>query len=231
MRPALRLAPGLALAATLALVPALVPTLSGQSLQGRLRILRQGQPIGAESYEITATATEMQARGQLEIQVEGATVRQTAVQLLSADLSPRQYELRMEQPEKSWRRIDFSGGKATARYPLPDGKEDTQVYEFPDGRVTVLGLYHDFLLLARRYDLARGGVQTVRVFVPWGFQPGDATLELKGVKTETVDGAEQPVREFLITTPDSQLQLWVTESGRLVRLTAPLEGIEILPDR
>jgi hypothetical protein len=210
---------------------ALALALSGQSQQGRLRILRLGRPIGTETYEITATATEMQARGQLEIQVEGTTVRQTTVQLLSADLNPRQYELRMEQPEKTWRRVDFSGGQATARYPLPDGKEDTQVYEFPDGRVAILGLYHDFLLLVRRYDFAQGGLQTVHVFVPWGLQPGEATLELKGVKTEMVDGTEQPVRELAITTPDNQLQLWVTESGRFVRLVSPLESIEILPDR
>ena len=216
--------------AAAALLLAVVAPLSAQSQKGRLRILRHGQPIGAESYEITATATELQARGQLEIQVAGTTViRQTAVQLLSADLSPRQYELRMEEPEKNWRRFDFSGGKATVRYPLPDGKEDEQTFDFEGGRVTVLGLYHDFLLLARCYDFARGGPQSVRVFVLWALQPGEATLELKGVKTETVDGTDQPVREMAITTPDTQLQLWITESGRLVRLAAP-EGIEILPD-
>jgi hypothetical protein len=210
---------------------ALAPALSAQSGQGRLRILRAGQPIGTETYEITATSTEMQARGQLEIQVDGATVRQTSVQLLAADLNPRHYELRMDRPEKTWRRLDFSAGKATARYPLPDGKEDTQEFAFPDGRVTILGLYHDFLLLVRRYDFTQGGVQTVRVFVPLGLQPGEATLELKGVDSQDVDGVLQPVREFAITTPDNRLQLWVTESGRFVRLAAPLEGIEILPDR
>ncbi len=230
-RVLIRLAVALAVAALAApLAPPAAGQGSPQSQKGRLRILRAGQPIGTESYEIIATATEIQARGQLEIQAEGGAVRQSSIQLLSADLSPRQYELRLEQPQKSWRRVDFSGGKATARYPLPDGKEDTQEFAFPDGRVTILGLYHDFLLLARRYDFAQGGPQTVRVFVPWGLQPGEATLELKGVKTETVEGTEQPVRELAITTPDNQLQLWVTESGRLVRLAAPLEGVEILPD-
>lgn len=209
---------------------ALAAPLGAQSQKGRLRILSHGQPIGAESYEITATATEIQARGELEIQVDGNTVRQSAVQLLSSDLSPRQYELRMEQPDKTWRRVDFSGSKATARYPLPDGREDVQTFDFEGGRVTILGLYHDFLLLARRYDFARGGPQAVRVFVPWGLVPGEAVLELKGVETQTVDGVAQPVRELAITTPDSQLQLWVTESGRLVRLAAPLEGVEILPE-
>jgi hypothetical protein len=152
------------------------------------------------------------------------------VQLLSADLSPRHYELRIDQPEKTWRRVDFSGAKATARYPLPDGKEDTQEFAFPDGHVTILGLYHDFLLLARRYDFAQGGPQTLRVFVPLGLQPGEATLELKGMDSQDVDGVLQPVREFAITTTDNRLQLWVTESGRFVRLAAPLEAIEILPD-
>jgi hypothetical protein len=49
--------------------------------------------------------------------------------------------------------------------------------------------------------------------------------------SQDVDGVLQPVREFAITTTDNRLQLWVTESGRFVRLAAPLEGIEILPDR
>ena len=198
--------------------------------KGRLRILRQGQPIGSERYEVVSTATEVQAQGELEITVDNSTVHQNATLLLSADLSPRHYELKVEQPEKTWRRIDFAGGKATAHYPLGEGKEDEQVFEFGAGQLAILGLYHDFALLARLYDFSKGGAQSIRVFVPWSLQPGEALVELKGVEKLTVEGQEQPVRQLLITTEDSQVHLWVTEGGRFVRLLAPLEGVEVLPE-
>ena len=58
----------------------------------------------------------------------------------------------------------------------------------------------------------------------------EALVELKGVEKLTVEGQEQPVRQLLITTEDSQVQLWVTEGGRFVRLVAPLEGVEVVPE-
>lgn len=198
--------------------------------KGRLRILQNGQPIGSERYEIVATATEVQARGELEITIDEQAVRQTARLLLSADLVPRHYELTMELPEKSWRRIDFGGTTATAHYPLGEGKEDEQVFQFDTTRVGVLGLYHHFVLLGRLYDFSKGGSQTIRVFIPWSLQPGEARVELQGVEIQTVDGQPQPVRQLLIATEDSQVQLWVTEAGRFVRLRAPLENVEVLPE-
>lgn len=201
-----------------------------ESQSGRLRILLNGQPIGSERYEITGTATEIHARGELEIKVEGTTVRQTASLLLSGDLSPRMYEWKMEEPEKTWRRVEFSGTQGTLRYPLGEGKEDQQVFDFGTSRVAVLGLYHHFLLLARLYDFSKGGPQSIRVFVPQTGQPGLALVELKGVETQTVDAQPQAVRQLSITTEDSQVLLWVTESGRFVRLQAPLENVEVVPE-
>lgn len=212
------------------LAPALLGQAALQSQKGQLRVLRSGQPIGTERYEIIATATEVQSRGELEITVDDVSFRQSSTLLLSADLMPRQYELKMEEPEKSWRRVEFSAGKATMRYPLAQGKEDVQEFVFGSDRVAVLGLYHEFALLARLYDASQGGAQTLRVFVPATGQPGVATVEMKRVETREVDGQPVPVREFSVTTEDSQLQLWITESGRLVRLLAPLENIEVVAE-
>lgn len=198
--------------------------------KGKLRILRHGQAIGSERYEVVVTATEVQTRGELEITVDNVTVRQSSSLLLTAGLVPRHYELKVEQPENTWRRIDFSGTTATAHYPLGEGKEDEQVFQFGADRVAVLGLYHDFALLARLYDFSKGGAQSIRVFVPWSLQPGEALVEMKGVEKQTVNGREQLVRQLLIATEDSQIQLWVTEDGRFVRLVAPLEGVEVLPE-
>src|SRR5574341_973148 len=71
--------------------------------KGKLRILRQGKLIGNERYEVVTTVNEVQTRGDLEITVEGATVRQSSSLVLGSDLAPRHYELKMEQPENTWR--------------------------------------------------------------------------------------------------------------------------------
>ncbi|MGH9804215.1 MAG: hypothetical protein ACRD4D_03500, partial [Candidatus Acidiferrales bacterium] len=124
----------------------------------------------------------------------------------------------------------FEGGRATISFPRDDGKDEQQVYDF-GGRVALLDInvFHHFLLLVRLYDFAKGGPQTVSVFVPQSVQPGSVTLELEGVETMTVDAAPQPVRRFSILSEDNRLQLWVTETGRFVRLTVPQAEVEVLP--
>lgn len=203
-----------------------------EPLSDRLRILVNGQPIGQERYRITRTATEIEARGEVELEVEGQKIRQTSRLLLGADLSPRSYEWRMETPRTAWVKVEFAGAVATLRYPLPEGKEDQQVFEFATPRVALLdnNIFHHYLLLAEFYDYKAGGVQTVKVFVPQAVQPGEARLELRGVETLEVEGRPQPVRQLVITTEDNEVLLWLTESGRFVRLRAPQTNAEVVAE-
>jgi hypothetical protein len=196
--------------------------------KGRLSVRRDGKLIGQENYEIIATATEVQARGELELEMEDMTIRQSSTLLLSADLSPRTYEWKMVQPESTWRRMAFSGNQGTVQYPLTKDKVDQQVFDFGTARVAILGLYHHFLLLAQLYDFSRAGPQTFRVFLPHPIRPGDATVVLEGVEEESVGGVRQPVRRLAITTEDGQVLLWVSESGQFVRLRAPLINEEVI---
>ena len=203
-----------------------------ESETGRLRILLNGQPIGSEHFQITGTATEIHARGEVVLTVGDQTLRQTSSLLLAADLSPRNYEWKMEEPKKTWLHLQFNGGQGTITFLREDNKEDQQVFEFGSSRVAVLDInfFHHYLLLARLYDFARGGAQTIKVFVPQTGQPGEVTVELKGVETETVEGQAQPVRQLSITTEDNQVLLWLTESGRFVRLRAPQNNVEVVPE-
>jgi len=205
---------------------------SGSSQEGRLRILVRGQAIGSEHYEINTTATEISARAEVALQSGNQKVRQTATLVLNPDGSLRSYEWKQDEPRKSWVRMECTAGQATVHFPRDDGAEDQQVYNLGDGRVAVLdnNIFHHFLLLARFYDFAKGGPQVIPVFIPQSVQPGLVTVELQGVETLPVDGAPQPVRRLSILSEDNQLVLWVTESGRFVRLQSPQTGVEVLPD-
>lgn len=202
-----------------------------ESQSGRLRILLKGSPIGTEQYQILSTATELQARSEVELKVGDQSLRQTSNLLLGADLTPRHYEWKMEVPKKAWARVEFQGSQGAITFLNPEGKEEQQIFTFGTNRVAVVDInfFHQYLLLARFYDFPRGGVQTIKVLVPQAVQPGEVTVELKGVETETFEGQAQPVRQFAITTEDNQLLLWVTESGRFVRLRAPLNNVEVVP--
>lgn len=206
------------------------PAALAQSQRGELRVLYRGEEIGREAYEISGTATELHVRGDITFRLDASKMRQTTDLLLSGDAAPRRYEWKLEEPRKSWLRMEFEGGRATVSFPRGDGKEEQQVFDF-GGRVAVLdnNVYHHFLLLSRLYDFARGGPQTISVFVPQSVQPGTVTVELQGVETLTAEGAPQPVRRLSILSEDNQLQLWVTESGLFVRLLAPQAEVEVLP--
>jgi len=203
---------------------------AAQTQKGELRILYRGEEIGREAFEISGTATELHARSDITYRIDANTMRQTTDLLLGGDGVPRRYEWKLEEPRQSWLRMEFEAGRATVSFPRDDGKDEQQVYDF-DGRVALLDInvFHHFLLLARLYDFAQGGPQTISIFVPQSVQPGSVTLELQGVETMTVDGAPQPVRRFSILSEDNELQLWVTETGRFVRLAVPQAEVEVLP--
>lgn len=223
------LALGVVLAGLLAALPA---SRAAESQHGQLRIVHNGENVGTETYEITATATELQARGEIVYVVNQQKTRQTTSLLLGADALPRRYEWKLEEPRKSWLRMEFEAGKGTIWFPDQQGREEQQVFDFGRGPVALLDInvFHHFLLLARLYDVARGGPQTIQVFVPQSVQPGAVTMELQGVETLAVEASPQPVRHFSILSEDNRLELWVTEAGRFVRLRVPQANVEVLPE-
>ncbi|MGH9804457.1 MAG: hypothetical protein ACRD4D_04735, partial [Candidatus Acidiferrales bacterium] len=197
---------GTALAAVVLLGGLLAAPATAQAQKGELRVLYHGEEIGREVFEISGTSTELHARGDITYRMGADTMRQTTDLLLGGDAVPRRYEWKLEEPRQKWLRMQFEGGRATISFPRDDGKDEQQVYDF-GGRVALLDInvFHHFLLLARLYDFAKGGPQTVSVFVPQSVQPGSVTLELEGVETMTVDAAPQPVRRFSILSEDNRL--------------------------
>jgi hypothetical protein len=183
---------------------------AAQTQEGRLQVFLKGAPVGTEQYEINATRTELQARGEVTLRIEDQAVRQTTELLLNADLSPRRYEWKLKEPLDKWLQVEFKGSQGVIAFPREDGKREEQ------------------LLLVRFYDFERGGAQTIPVFIPQTVQPGMVTVELEGVDRLPVDGKQRAARRLAIATEDNSLVLWVTESGEFVRLQVPGADVEVV---
>ena len=84
---------------------------AAQTQKGELRVLFRGEEIGREVFEISGTATELHARSDIKYHIDASTMRQTTDLLLGGDLVPRRYEWKLEEPRKSWLRMEFDGPK------------------------------------------------------------------------------------------------------------------------
>ena len=222
--PSLGLALGLALAAASPLLGQ-----PSKDQQGVLRIEVEGKVVGTERYQIVHAGSTIRAQAEIQLKVAGETVRQNTSLVLSRNYELLSYEWRLEKPRKSFVRIGMVDGRARVTFPRPDGKEEEQQFEFGADRVALLdnNVFHHFLLLAHFYDVEKGGPQTIRVFVPQSVQPGQVTMEAKGVKTVEVSGTKVLARRLDVTTGDNQILLWISDKKEIVHLHVPQSHVTV----
>lgn len=193
-----------------------------QRQEGILQIILAGETIGTEHYRITRAGNDWQVQADIRLTIGDIPIRQTTTLIISSAGEPQSYEWRMTEPLKKFVRVVFVEGRATVTYPLPNGQEDRQEFNFNTGRVAVLdnNAFHLFALLARLYDFSRGGQQTIPVLVPQSVQPGSALVEAKGAESLEIKGQRILAQRLSIVTADNQIELWLGEKGELLRLVA-----------
>lgn len=219
----------------LALGLALAPTwpLVGQPAgdqQGVLRIEMEGRLVGTERYQLVRTSSTIRAKAEIELEIAGETVRQNTDLVLSPNYELRSYQWRLVEPQKKTIRIEMAEGGARVTFPRPeDGKEEEQQFTFGTDRVALLDInvFHHFLVLARLYDVNRGGPQAIKVFIPQSVQPGEVIVEAKGVETMRVGGNKVSARRLEVTTGDNQVLLWISDKRGLVRLQVPQAQVTV----
>jgi hypothetical protein len=194
--------------------------------RGTFEIFAAGASLGTETFEIRARANQIEAHGDVHLQVvrDGKKIElhTNSSLLLDDQIDPLSYTWNQKGAQSSQLSIDFRTQPAAARYKTVNGQEDRRDFNL-DKDVVILddNTNHHYQLAVARYDQARGGTQAFRAFIPQEATPGIITLKLVGPDTVTVDGAKLTLQRYLLTAQLAQISLWVDNQGHLQMVTAP----------
>jgi hypothetical protein len=224
----------MALAALLAGVPAAGP-LMGQAPSaapadlndhGTFEIFATGKSIGTETFEIRVRSSQIEAQGNVHLQVEQngkkIEVRTSSNLTLDLQMIPLSYSWNQKGTQSSQLSIDFHAQPVRARFKTVNGQDEWRDLNLdPDVVVLDDNVVHHYQLAIARYDPAKGGTQAFRAFIPQEATPGVITLNFVGAESATVEGDKRTLRRFLLTTELAQISLWADDQGHLQLVSAP----------
>jgi hypothetical protein len=193
---------------------------------GTFQVFAAGVSIGAETFEIRLRSNQIEAQGDVHLQVErdgkAIEVRTSSNLLLDPHFDPLSYTWSQKGPQSSQLNIDFHTIPVHVRYKTVNGQDDRRDFKL-DKDVIVLddNVIHHYQLAVARYDQAKGGTQAFRAFIPQEALPGVITLKSVGPEAVTIAGDKRTLQRFLLTTELAQISLWVDVQGHLQMVSAP----------
>jgi hypothetical protein len=100
------------------------------------------------------------------------------------------------------------------------------------GDVVVLddNVFHHYVLLARRYDYSKGGVQEFSAFVPQQFLAGGISVADKGFENVQLGNKTLSLQHLLVDTGEIQISLWLNKEHELEKISVPKSNVEVLRD-
>lgn len=201
--------------------------------QGSFKILFSGEVIGLEKYQIAPEGGNFKAVADVRLVLERGSEKVAfslrPVLQFSKELEPRSYQIIQESgPNRMKARISFRPGKSEAVFET--GKEaDTREIELKRD-VVILddNVFHHYILLAKRYDFNKGGVQEFSAFVPQQFMSGGISVEDKGFEQVPMGGKTFSLQHLLVDTGELQISLWLTENHQLQKISVPKSNVDVL---
>ncbi|MGA3326011.1 MAG: hypothetical protein ABSF45_16180 [Terriglobia bacterium] len=193
---------------------------------GTFEISVGGKSMGTETFEIRVRAGQIEAQGDVHLQVEQngkkLEIRTSSNLLLNPGFDPLSYTWSQKGAQSSQLSVDFRTQPIHARFKTVGGQDDRRDFKL-DKDVIVLddNVIHHYQLAVARYDQAKGGTQAFRAFIPQEAMPGLITLNCLGSEPITVNGGNRTLRRFLLTAQLAQISLWVDDQGHLQLVSAP----------
>lgn len=215
------LLPALSSAQDKAKLPAAPPLLSPGALcgKGTFLINLSGKNIGHETFEIKCVASGYAATSQTNVKIPGAVIDvQTMVELDKAAIPTKFTSKGMMALTAVDQTITFKDGIATVA--TKDGSQDvpyTKGASFSMSNVPYL-----FIFIAARYDVARGGEQTINIFP-------NMTAKMERVARDEAPASGEaatytkPVMfdRYTLKLDQITLILWADTQGRIAVVSLP----------
>jgi hypothetical protein len=195
--------------------------------KGKFNILLDGQSVGREDYEISASGGGWTAHGTTSLKPpEGAASTVTGTLTLQPDGVPISYEWTSHAEKSNSAHVLFANGVAKMTVQLQGAKPFEQDLSFNAPLVIVLdnNLYHQYAVLARTYDWSKRGAQSFPVLIPQELTPGTISVDSTG--TLSADG--KSYQGLKVVTNDLEIVLYLDANHRLVRLEVPAAKVSVV---
>ena len=209
------------------------PLLYSGNESGTFRIYFSGTEIGQEKFQITESGGSVKASAETRLTIEREKEKVSFLlrPLLEFNrfFEPVSYEIGQESgPNKTKARVTFKGAMSDAVYESGNERDARQIDLRKDVLVLDDNVFHQYIILAKRYDFAKGGVQEFSAFVPQQFIAGGVSISDKGMETVPVLNQNLKLQHLLVDTGELQISLWLDDRHNLRKLAVPKSGVEVV---
>ncbi len=194
--------------------------------KGKFRIVINGQQVGSEEFEISASGDAWTERSSMSAHAPGGgDIKATGQLKLAPDGAPIRYDWSAEAQKKATGTVEFVNGTAKCSADLGAASPLRKDFTFTSPLVAVLdnNLYYQFGVLARLYDWKAGGKQTFPVLIPQDMVPGSISVESLGPQ----EAGNRKYEALRVSSPDLEIMVYLDASHRLMRLEVPSSNVVI----
>jgi len=209
------------------------PLLYSGNESGTFRIYFSGAEIGQEKFQITESGGSVKASAETHLTIEREKEKVSfllrPVLEFNRFFEPVSYEIGQESgPNKTKAHVTFKGAMSDAVYESGTERDARQIDLQKDVLVLDDNVFHQYIILAKRYDFAKGGVQEFSAFVPQQFIAGGVSVSDKGMETVQVLNQNLKLQHLLVDTGELQISLWLDDRHNLRKLAVPKSGVEVV---
>lgn len=210
----------------LALLLPLALPLAGQNVtldEGTFRLLRNGRPVGTETFAIRRVGqgeeAHVIANADVVLDLPEGEERIKPLLQTGSDLSLTAYQLEVSGTEPLELAVTASGRRLLARSRSPAGEQEREFRATPGGVLLEEGVAHQYWFLSQ---LGEG--TAVTVLVP---RAGEQDrIEVRSVRPETITvaGASTPARRVTFAVDGGIHEVWYDAEDRVLRVQVPATG-------
>src|SRR5438093_6534358 len=151
------------------------------SERGKFKILFNGEQIGEEQFQILGDGSNFKASAEIHLTVErekeNVTFHLNPTLQFTRLFEPISYQVVQEAGvNKTKARVNFKPGRSEAVYETGQEKDSREIELKPDVVILDDNVFHHYILLARRYDFLKGGLQEFAAFIPQQFLAGTISV-------------------------------------------------------
>ena len=197
--------------------------------KGKLTVQLDGQTVGHEDFEISASGGGWTAKGTTELKApQSPTAKISGTLTLQSDGAPISYDWTAQTEKTNGAHVIFANGVAKITLQMQGARPYEQDLSFGAPLIAVLdnNLYHQYAVLARLYDWSKRGEQTFPVLIPQDLTPGTIKVESTGSAT----AAGKSYEGLRVSTSDLEVLLYLDSSHRLMRLEVPAAKVSVFRD-